>query len=126
MWAIPYRRIYYAGVLISCGGFKWRYIQIFCPKTGVVIKFLLKKWTLGAKKWRCIQICQKWRNNQDWRSICADTVVFILHFLSIIWSSVFFFEKEYWTSYIFYGFLLLLITLLPHDIIEKVFLWYYT
>ena len=73
---IPYRRIYYAGVLISCGGFKWRYIQDFYPKTGVVIEFLLKKWTLGAKKWRCIQICQKWRNNQDWRSKCADTVIY--------------------------------------------------
>ena len=40
---------------------------------GVLIKFLLKKWTFGAKKWRFIQICPKWRSNQDWRSICADT-----------------------------------------------------
>ena len=42
---------------------------------GVLIKFLLKKWTFGAKKWRFIQICPKWRSNQDWPSICVDTVV---------------------------------------------------
>ena len=44
---------------------------------GVLIKFLLKKWTFVAKKWRFIQICPKWRSNQEWRSICADTVDFI-------------------------------------------------
>ena len=41
---------------------------------GVLIKFLLKKWTFVAKKWRFIQICTKWRSSQEWRSICADTV----------------------------------------------------
>ena len=53
---------------------RWRCIQIVNPKTGVIIEFLLKKWTFGAKKWHCIQICQKWRNNQEWRSKSADTV----------------------------------------------------
>ena len=74
---IPYRRKYYAGVLIRQRGLRWRCIQFFYPKTGVIIEFLLKKWTFGAKKWLCIQICQKWRNNQDWRSICADTVFLV-------------------------------------------------
>ena len=41
---------------------------------GVLIKFLLIKGTFEAKKWRFIQICLKWSSNQDWPSICVDTV----------------------------------------------------
>ena len=41
-------------------------------ESGVLIKFLLKKWTFGAKKWRFIQICPKWHSNQEWRSIGTE------------------------------------------------------
>ena len=51
------------------------YLKLF-EICGVLIKFLLKKWTFVAKKWRFIQICSKWRSNQDWCSICVDTVIY--------------------------------------------------
>ena len=35
----------------------------------------LKKWTFWAKKWRFILIFCKWRFNQEWRFIGADTIV---------------------------------------------------
>ena len=57
------------------------YLKIF--ESDVLIKFLLKKWTFVAKKWHFIQICPKWRSNQDWRSICVDTVYVKLHSLNL-------------------------------------------
>jgi len=42
---------------------------------GVLIKFLLKKWTFRAKRRCFIQICPKWHSNQDWPSIRVDTVL---------------------------------------------------
>ena len=50
--------------------FLWWYIRIlpnFASKSP-------KKWTFRAKKWRFIRILLKWRSNQEWPFICADTV----------------------------------------------------
>ena len=50
--------------------FLWWYIRIlpnFASKSP-------KKWTFRAKKWQFIKILLKWRSNQEWPFICADTV----------------------------------------------------
>ena len=52
---------------------KWLVAYLF-EVCGVLIKFLLKKWTFGQKKCHFVQICPKWCSNQEWPFIYSDTV----------------------------------------------------
>ena len=75
---IPYRRKYNGAVLMCGKSLRCRYIQIFCSKTAVLIKFFLKKWTFCQKSAVLFKFPPRCRNNQDCRSIYADTVYMVL------------------------------------------------
>ena len=89
---LPYRRKYNGAVLMCGKSLRCRYIQIFCSKTAVLIKFFLKKWTFCQKSAVLFKFPPRCRNNQDCRSIYADTVLWFLLLLLILLSEYLIFD----------------------------------